>query len=129
VKFLFDEQLPPRVARGLRQLGEPVSHVQDVAELGKGSPDDEILEYAGKRDYFLVTLDRQIRRKPHLRARYMASGCGVYFLRAVSKKSTSYWEMVRLIVNRWPEIVADCGKRKCPFMVLVSAREGLKKVS
>lgn len=83
MKFLFDEQLPPRVARALRQLGEPVSHVQDVAELGKGSPDDEILEYAGKRDYFLVTLgpadskEAALARKVHgVRMRRLLSSRG-----------------------------------------------------
>ena len=48
MNFLFDENLPA-LARALQALGEPVQHVIDIHELGRGSTDLEIVTYAAER--------------------------------------------------------------------------------
>jgi predicted nuclease of predicted toxin-antitoxin system len=50
VNFLFDENLPVVLARALHELGEPVRHVVDVPEPGKGATDPEIIPYAADWD-------------------------------------------------------------------------------
>ena len=125
--FLFDEQMSVRLARALRELGEHVAHVQDVDGLGKGSSDEAVIEYAARMDHRVVTMDRKIKRNPHLKRVYLESGAGVYFVKTGKKQRTDLWEIVTLIIQRWEELKRDAATQKRPFMRLVTKRAGITR--
>lgn len=78
MNFLFDENLPARIARALRELGEPVRHVIDVPELGKGATDAEMIPFAANWDYRLVSRDKAMLKPSQLKAVVHAEGVGMY---------------------------------------------------
>lgn len=56
MKFLLDENISPKTADFLKDLGHDVVHIRDVNL--KGSTDDDIIEYAKKHGLVLITIDR-----------------------------------------------------------------------
>jgi predicted nuclease of predicted toxin-antitoxin system len=58
-RFLVDENLEPRIAMDLRKEDYYAEAVQNVDELGKGTPDSEIIDYADEYDLIVVTNNLQ----------------------------------------------------------------------
>lgn len=59
-RFLVDEDLSPKLATALRGEGFEAEHVQET--LGKGTSDSEVLPFAVKREFIVVTNDRDFLR-------------------------------------------------------------------
>lgn len=57
-KYLFDENLPPRVARGLRAIGFDTLPIGDPAAPPRGSSDSDNIAWCRERGAVLFTLDR-----------------------------------------------------------------------
>ena len=55
MKFLIDNQLPPKLAQWITTQGYDVAHVQDIGLAD--APDIEILEFAANNRYVLVSKD------------------------------------------------------------------------
>lgn len=96
MNFLFDENLPAGLARALHELGEPVRHVIDVPELGKGATDPEIIPFAAAWDYRMVSRDKAMLKPSQLKqsSKPKASGC-ICFVSAkhASRRSGSWSSM------------------------------------
>lgn len=119
MKFLFDNDLPHGIATALRALNQPVQHVRDVPELGAAAPDDLNLSYAGRRGFALVTRDRAIKRTPQYRAIIEEERVGLFFVAAGKSRQLSGWELAKLLVKAWDDIVRFSEKNDPPFMALV----------
>lgn len=115
MNFLFDEDTSVRLARALRTLGQPVQHVQDHPDLGKGTPDDVVFRVADDRGYYLITRDRHMRDRPHQIAAIKEKGLGVFFLHLGKKESPRLWKEVKLVVKRWEEIQQFADNNSRPF--------------
>ncbi|MCE5279270.1 MAG: DUF5615 family PIN-like protein [Planctomycetaceae bacterium] len=114
MKFIFDECISSRIAQALQALGEQA--VSSADQWGKGALDLEWIPLAGKQGCCVVTADRL---KRHERAA-LTQHDGRIFLLAV--KNIGFWDQVRLVINRWPEIKAMADNLRPPFMVRVTAR-------
>jgi predicted nuclease of predicted toxin-antitoxin system len=55
MKLLCDEHVPPAVANALR--GEGIDATSLSEELGSGTKDTDLLDYAAKREYIVLTND------------------------------------------------------------------------
>ena len=55
VRLLFDENISPRVARALAELGYAAAHVGGVNEPPLGSTDEEVLAHARRTNQVIVT--------------------------------------------------------------------------
>jgi len=65
VKFIVDEQLPPALARWLRDIGQDSRHVIDLDMLGR--PDVDIARYALETTSVIVTKDEDyLHFRPHV---------------------------------------------------------------
>jgi PIN domain-containing protein len=68
VKFFFDNNLPPKLAKSLHLLVEPdheVVHLKD--RFSADAPDEEwITALAKQKDWIIVSGDLRIRRNPHV---------------------------------------------------------------
>ena len=113
---VLDEQIAPNVATALAALDFPVEHVSTVDGLGTGALDVKILEHCGKHGCVLMTIDHKMTSRPQERAAINDFGVGVFFIRSGRRDVLLPPDIVRLILNRWDEIV-DIGKNVTrPFM-------------
>lgn len=56
MKFLLDENISPKTADFLRELGHDVMHLRDINL--KGATDEKVISYAIKHGLILITIDR-----------------------------------------------------------------------
>jgi hypothetical protein len=126
VNFLFDENLPAALARALHELGEPVRHVVDIPELGKGATDPEIIPYAADWDYRLVSRDKAMLKPAQLKAVIHAQGVGLYLFRLGKARQPPRWELIQYVIKYWPAIVEHARVTEPPYVMQVRRRGGLK---
>lgn len=118
VVLLFDENIPHRLARALREeLGENAYHVYDV--LHPGAPDEAVFRYAGEREWCVLGSDRKVLRKPHERAVISDFGMGAFFLNDTVQ---GFCTIVRTIVRHWPELKRLASQEPKPFLYLVKEK-------
>lgn len=56
MKFLLDENISPKTANFLKELGHDAIHLRDINL--KGASDDEVIKYARQYELALITIDR-----------------------------------------------------------------------
>jgi len=118
IVFLFDENLPRRLVRALREeLGEAAFHVCDV--LQASAPDETVLRYAGERVWCTVSSDRRILRRPSERGVISEFGIGAFFL---NDSVTGFCSIVRTVLHNWPEMKRIAASQPRPFLYLVRPR-------
>ena len=114
MKFLVDNNLSVNLANGMRAFGEHVEHLQD--HLPANCRDEELLQFVGVKDYFLVTRDNAIRYNPDEHAAFKRYRVGAFFL---GGKNLSKWEIIQQLVRNWPRIKDHADKTRRPFAVRV----------
>ena len=127
MNFLFDENLPASLARALHQLGEPVRHVIDIADLGKGTTDSEILPYAARWDYRLVSRDKSMAKPSQLKALIHSEGVGLYLFRLGKARQPLKWDLIQAVIKNWPAIVEHARAHPPPYVMQVRRTGGLKR--
>jgi hypothetical protein len=115
--FLFDENMPPRLAHALRELGESCFHVTDPEIRLGGAPDEIVLRYAGERGWLFVGRDHNILHLAHERAALREAAVGAYFLNQTLNKSLC--AITRAIFRNWPEMKRLARSRDTPFLYLI----------
>jgi len=123
MKFLFDENMGERLARGFQGFGEEVEYITDHFEMG--TPDEEIIEFMGENGYCWVTKDKKARYKPQERRAIKDYGVGAFIL--VSGNLSS-WEVVKQMVARWEEIKEIAKNENRPFIWKIRSRGKLIKM-
>ncbi len=111
MRFVFDENHPPALARMLAPLAEGETYeVTEVVGLGlRGAPDTELLAAIcvdGRRGV-LITTDRAMRRRKHERAAVASSGAVVVVGVSNWNQQADLWERARMMLWWWIEIVAS----------------------
>lgn len=131
MKFYFDENITPQIARALAILQEPrqqenveVFTIRDA--FGKGAPDEEWIPQVASEDGIVVTQDMNIHRTRHQRELYRQHGLGVVFFKPPSKSGYSYWEMIEKLIEAWPQIKKIGKMERKPFAFIIKPRS--KKV-
>jgi hypothetical protein len=131
MKFYFDENITPQIARALAILQEP--RQQENVEVhtirgafGKGAPDEEWIPKVAAEDGIVVTQDMNIHRTRHQRELYRQHGLGVVFFKPPSKNGYSYWEMIEKLIEAWPQIKKIGKSERKPFAFIIKPRS--KKV-
>ncbi|WP_247232721.1 hypothetical protein [Telluribacter sp. SYSU D00476] len=108
MKFFIDENLPPHLARGLHILEQGTGSSIEILSIpevfGRGVKDEEWIPQVGQQGGTVITQDVNIFRKRQQRELFEQCGVGLFFLKPPSKRGYTYWEMVQLLVNRWPEL-------------------------
>ena len=111
MKFLIDENLSAKMARSLRSIDQDVDHVTEV--LPQGSPDTEVLEFAGANGYFLITKDNRIRYKPNEKAALKKHKVGVFLL---GGKNVGFFETYQQLIRNWGKILECAAETRRPFV-------------
>jgi hypothetical protein len=98
--------MPAKLAKTLNFLegdtGVPVFHLSE--KFSPNIPDIGWMENLTKEgDWFVITQDNQIRRKPHERKAWQESHIPIVFLPKTWIKYT-LWEMAWRLIKYWPEL-------------------------
>jgi len=128
MSFLFDNNLSHPLARALRLLSQPVTHVRDIDGLGAAAPDDLILNHAARRGYFVVTKDRAILRTPQFRSIITEEGVGVFFLNVGRARQLRAWDEAKFVIKSWDEIVRFSESVAPPSTALVQKNGRVKRI-
>jgi PIN like domain len=106
LKFFFDQNLPPAVARALSALYEPGGHT--VVHKNEKFPDRSILNdeewittLASEGEWIIVTRDRRMRRKRVHYAVLRQAALTAFFLQPAWDRIKSL-ELSHGLIHRWP---------------------------
>lgn len=114
----LDENLSEYVAQALNFLNKgyfkDFQVLSTKEEFGKGVSDDVIIPVIGKDESILITRDINIHK-----TRFQFDLCkqyklGVFFL-TLPKKQNKHWEMVKMLINHWEEVILKIESEKRPF--------------
>jgi hypothetical protein len=118
VKLFIDNCLPPRVAQGLDRLLEGEGSALHLrAKFDQDTPDAVWLSELGHEGgWHVLTLDRNILKRPHEASAYCAARVTTFFL-AKQWASLKYWDQAWMLV-RWMPLFLKCGARYQPGTAL-----------
>jgi predicted nuclease of predicted toxin-antitoxin system len=114
MKCLFDTHLPLKLAKTLSFLegddGIIVEHLN--AKFPPDTPDIEwIKKLAKEGDWFVITKDNQIRKKPHERQVWQESHIPIVFLPR-TWMNCDFWEIAWRFVKYWPNLKKSINQNK-----------------
>ena len=114
MKCLFDNNLPSKLARTLNFLegdeGISVEHIKE--KFSASTPDvDWIKTLANEGDWFIITKDNQIRKKPHERKAWQESHIPIVFLHK-TWMAHAFWEIAWRLIRYWPELKKTINENK-----------------
>jgi hypothetical protein len=110
MKFFFDNNLGRQLPEGLKAFGEDACHLQDY--FSPDTNDEDWLKYIGEHGWFLITVDKRIRRRPLERQALISGKVGAFFLLG---KSMSRWNYVTQIIRSWEKIKQIAERETPPF--------------
>lgn len=86
--FLIDENLSPKLASFLRNLGYQASAVRDVSL--KGKPDEEVIKFAQKKNLVIITCDLGFGESFY----FNTSGAVSFIILRSHKQSLPYFQQI-----------------------------------
>lgn len=114
MKCVFDNNLPPKLARALNELeGKNGIEVIHLREAFPANTDDITwINALGKEsDCFVVTKDRNIRKNPHERKAWQESGLRIIFLQK-TWFNHDFWDISWRLIKRWGDLKKAVSKMK-----------------
>lgn len=130
-EIYLDENLSEYVADALNSLNK--GYFRDInvystkTGFGKGAPDETIIPAIGKAGGILITKDTNIYRKRLQYQLCQQYGLGVFFLKP-AKGMDRHWEIVKMLIQNWEEIVSIIAKDTLPFSYEIPTRGKLRRL-
>ena len=129
-EIYLDENLSEYVADALNSLNK--GYFKDVyvhstkTKFGKGEADEVIIPSIGKSGGIMITRDLNIQR-----TRLQCNLCqqfnlGAFFIK-LPKGMDKHWEIVKLLISSWEEIISKINSEKRPFAYEIPLRGKFKK--
>ena len=118
LKFLLDENLSYRIARGFTEFGEKVEHVNDV--FGSGIEDVKLLPRVGKGGWIFITNDYRIHKKPQEAQAVKEAGLSVFFIDITA--CLDRWGWIKFFVDNWKKWKTLARETERPFAFRVKMR-------
>jgi len=114
MKCLFDNNLSPKLAKTLDYLegneGVSVEHIKD--KFSPATPDVEwITKLAQEGNWFVITQDSQIKKRPHERKAWQESNIPIVFLQK-TWINHDFWEISWRLIRHWPKLKESINRNK-----------------
>lgn len=121
MRFFFDNNLAPKLAKSLHVLVEPehqVVHLKD--RFAANTPDETWIQALGREtDWVIISGDLRIRNNPHEVRAWQAAGHTIFFLKG-RWIAQPFWVQAWKFVKCFPEIIARAQKGKPGDIFFVS---------
>ena len=121
MRFFFDNNLAPKLAKSLHVLVEPdhsVVHLKD--RFAANTPDETWMRaLAAESDWVIISGDIRISKNPHEVAAWHEAGHTIFFLKA-GWTNLPFWDQAQKFVKCFPEIIATAERAKSGTMFMVS---------
>jgi len=101
VTLILDNNISPRIARALAELGADAKALRDA--FAQDISDADLLRELGSRGWALVTEDKRILTRPHETAVLREAKVTVFFLRPFFS-SLEFWDEAVWMVKHWPRL-------------------------
>jgi hypothetical protein len=128
VKCLFDNNLPPKLAKTLDYLegddGIAVKHLRE--KFSTGTPDIEWMkEISKEKDWFVITRDTHIRKRITERKVWKESNIPIVFLQKAWMKF-NLWDIAWRLIRHWPNVKDTIQKIKRNQSIELTINGGIK---
>jgi predicted nuclease of predicted toxin-antitoxin system len=132
--FIFDENYSYRIAEGLNLLEggnqkSPIpvtaTHILSLTNGKTGEPDEVVIKIAGANKGIIFTKDKDFKQIKSVAPLYKAYKVGVVFLKQ-NKKGLSYWDNLKILVEKWEDLKSTLSKDTPPFVYQLS-NEGVQR--
>lgn len=131
IAIYLDENLSEYVADALNSLSKGYFREVKVhstkTQFGKGVPDEIIIPAVGKTSGILITKDTNIQRKKMQYQLCEQHKLGVFFLKP-AKGADKHWEIVKMLIENWEEIIRIIQTERLPFSYEIPTRGKMKKI-
>jgi hypothetical protein len=125
LRFFFDNNLAPKLARGLNVFVSPTHSVLHLRDKFPGNAEDAewMRELAREADWIIVTADVRIGQNPHEIEAWKEAGHTIFFLKPGWTDMT-FWVQANKFTKCFPEMiaVAEKAKRGSFFTVSVNGK-------
>lgn len=136
MNIYIDENFPPKLAQGLNILQqlinnkykEPISVLSNKTFFGEGALDEDWIPLVGEEQGCAITQDIRIQHTRHLKALCDQYKLGMFFFKPPSKTGFHNWDIVKLIIKHWEEIIKLAFETKRPFAYRISSRGEIKEL-
>ena len=124
MKFYFDENFSPRIARGLNVLEKDknIEVVNIIDEFGRGAADEEWIPVVGDEEKFVITQDYNLHRIRQQRELYIQYKLGIFIFRPPAKRGFLYWDWVEFIIKKGEQVKQKAIHSSKPFGFMISSR-------
>jgi len=121
VRFFFDNNLPPKLAKSLHVLAAPEHEVIHLKEKFPQDSSDEawMNGLAKELDWVIISGDNRITKNPHEIEAWRAAGHTTFFLKP-GWTNYDFWTQAYKFVKCFPDIIARAGKAKSGEFFLVA---------
>ncbi|MGA8658846.1 MAG: DUF5615 family PIN-like protein [Chthoniobacterales bacterium] len=106
MRFFFDNNLSPKIARALNCLVQPEHEVIHLRErFAPGTPDAEWMRIlAGEMDWVIISADTAISRNPHEVQAWKEAGHPIFFFKH-SLAQQPFWQQASRLCRVFPDII------------------------
>jgi hypothetical protein len=128
VRFFFDNNLPPKLAKSLHVLVEPDHQVVHLKDRFAANTTDEtwMVALAKEQGWIIVSGNLQIRKNPHEVHAWRAAGHTTFFLKA-GWINLPFWIQAWKFVKCFPEIIVAADHAKKGSFFSVSTKGKIEK--
>ncbi len=116
MKFFFDANTSPRLAKALRTLGEGAVH--STGSFSHDTPDEDLIKHIGRAGQVLVTRDKWMHRNPAQRDLLKKHKVRVFFVPG----NLRICEEVQFLARQWPKIKHHAHDMAGPMAYVVPKR-------
>lgn len=122
MKYFFDENFSPKLARAINELDAYNEVLSTVDEFGRGLPDEELIPKIGQLEGILITQDFKIQKTQQLYQLYQDHSVGVFFFKFIS--GSKLWDINVGAIKLWLKLTNLAEKTHPPFGYRVMVNRG-----
>ena len=123
MKFFVDNNIGHQFVDGMRGFTESLIGVTKIIHLKeKFNPnvkDVDWLRFAGENNYFVISKDNKMRYKPQEKKELSKNNIGAFIVRG---KGSSSFDIIRVLVYKWPDIIEKANHTKKPFIFSINVK-------
>jgi predicted nuclease of predicted toxin-antitoxin system len=131
MKIYLDENLSKYVADALNLLSKgyfPNIEVYSTIDVfGRGVRDEDIIPKIGTEGSILITKDFNIKKTTLQYELCQQYNLGIFFI-TLPKNQDKHWEIVKLIIQNWEELIQKIGRDKHPFAYRIRIKGKMEKL-